>query len=133
MVSSSKTASTARNRLPQCSPSLHRKGDKDFYFTYKGKQYYAGSTPEAANRKLLEIVGIGNSDGRHSIKDAVKEYLDSIEGAQLKWSDIDLVKRVLVVRSGKGRQASGDRDQRHSPRGPEELPEAGGVRHHHDS
>jgi hypothetical protein len=49
---------------------------------YKGKQYYAGSTQEAANRKLLEIVGTGNSNGPHSIKDAVKEYLDSIEGIQ---------------------------------------------------
>jgi integrase len=63
-------------------PSLYRKGDQNFYFTYKGKQYYAGSTQEAANRKLLEIVETGNSDGPHSIKDAIKEYLDSIEGVQ---------------------------------------------------
>jgi len=63
-------------------PTLYRKGDKNLHFTYKGKQYYAGSTPEAANRKLLEIVETGNSSGPHSIKDAIKEYLDSIEGVQ---------------------------------------------------
>ena len=63
-------------------PTLYRKRDQNFYFTFRGRQYYAGSTQEKANRKLLEIVGTGNSDGPHSIKDAVKEYLDSIEGVQ---------------------------------------------------
>jgi hypothetical protein len=63
-------------------PSLYQKRDQNFYFTYKGKQYYAGSTREAATQKLLEIVGTANADGPHSIKDAVKGYLDSIEGVQ---------------------------------------------------
>jgi site-specific recombinase XerD len=63
-------------------PSLYQKADRKFYFTYRGKQYYAGSTREAATQKLFEVVGTGNSDGPHSIKDAVKEYLDSIEGVQ---------------------------------------------------
>jgi len=63
-------------------PSLYLKADQNFYFTYKGRQYYAGTTQEKADRKLLEIVETGNSDGPHSIKDAVKEFLDSIEGIQ---------------------------------------------------
>ena len=63
-------------------PTLYQKRDQNFYFTYKGKQYYAGSTREAATQKLLEIVGTANADGPHSIKDAVKEYLASIEGIQ---------------------------------------------------
>ena len=63
-------------------PTLYQKRDRNFYFTFRGRQYYAGSTQEKANRKLLEIVGTGNSDGPHSIKDAVKEYLGTIEGIQ---------------------------------------------------
>jgi hypothetical protein len=63
-------------------PSLYQKRDQNFYFTFKGKQYYAGSTREAATQKLLEIVGTANSNGPHSIKDAVREYLASIEGVQ---------------------------------------------------
>lgn len=63
-------------------PTLYRKRDRNFYFTFRGRQYYAGSTPEKATRKLLEIVGTGNSEGPHSMKDAVKEYLASIEEVQ---------------------------------------------------
>ena len=33
-------------------PSLFQKRDQNFYFTFKGKQFYAGSTREAATRKL---------------------------------------------------------------------------------
>jgi hypothetical protein len=63
-------------------PSLYQKADRKFYFTYRGRQYYAGSTWEAANQRIHNIVGAGKSEGPHSIKDAVKEYLDSIEGIQ---------------------------------------------------
>ncbi len=63
-------------------PALYQKRDQNFYFTYRGKQYYAGSTREAATQKLLEVVGTANADGPHSIKDAIKEYLRSIEGVQ---------------------------------------------------
>jgi integrase len=71
-----------RRAMERKLPSLYRKADQNFYFTFKGRQYYAGSTQEAANRKLLEIVETGNSSGPHSIKDAIREYIDSIEGIQ---------------------------------------------------
>ena len=63
------------------APKLYTKKDGKHYFTFKGRQYYAGKTLEKAQAKLKEFTGIGITDQTCLVK-LVGEYLDSLVGTQ---------------------------------------------------
>ena len=63
-------------------PKRYQKSDGCYYFTFKTKQYYVGSTLDRAQVKLEQIVSIGGTPSQACLVNLVGEYLDSINGTQ---------------------------------------------------
>ena len=64
-------------------PSLYTKRDGNFYFTFRGKQYYGGTTAERAQAKVVAVISgqvVGSPSERLSL--AIAEYLASLQGNQ---------------------------------------------------
>lgn len=63
------------------APKLYKKQDDAYYFTFNGKQHYAGKTLEKAGAKLKKITGAATCP-QSCLVAVVGEYLDSIHGTQ---------------------------------------------------
>ncbi len=84
------------------TPKLYSKKDGAYYFTFQGKQKYAGKTLEKAQAKLREVTGLAPS-GDTDLVALVGQYLDSLVGTQSSdtiYGKAGSYKRLLAYLSG---------------------------------
>jgi len=84
------------------APKLYTKKDGAHYFTFKGKQHYAGKTLEKAQAKLREVTGLAPT-GDCDLVALVGQYLDSLVGTQSPdtvYGKAGSYKRMLAYLSG---------------------------------
>ena len=60
------------------APKLYKKKDGAYYFTFKGRQHYAGRTLEKAEAKLREVTAL-EPEGETCLVTLVGRYLDSLQ------------------------------------------------------